>query len=353
MPSALRIRKEILKALDESIIPALWKQQVPLGYVTPLLQFPSGIEKRLISTKLPRRATKPPGFPIQNVWPNAKLHSTAHPYLSFVYEGAANERTLITSTQSKIVKGIYAIQWQAPGAVYFPASIPRNTGAYRSFQEQPTSPISTLKTLQLAFRDTILIHTRIENLNEEETSHSLQISDSSLLTLAHLFQEELQNSPIDHQETAQATLLTFMLRLRNQLTSHPPHLANTSYPQIIKSVSPNKHSQDVCQRTIRYIQTHLHEPLSLPRIADEMGFSSTHLNRLFHEFSGVPIIHYVKLQRIAAAKTILQLGTENIAEIATLVGFGSSTVFCRAFLRETGLTPNQYRRETRQRKSTF
>lgn len=356
MPFAPRIRKEILKALDESIIPALWKQQVPLGYVTPPLLFPPNIQCDLVNSRLPRRDAKSPSFPIQASWKNAKLHSTAHTYLSFIYEGVANERTLITAAQAsqyKIRKGIYTVQWQAPGVLFFPAGVSRNSGARRFFQENPNPHFSTLKILQLAFRDKILIHTHTELVSEVEASHSLQINDASLLALAGLFQEELQNALTIHQETAQAMLLTIMLRLRHQLASHPPSLANTAHPQTIESALPGKNTQDFCQKTIHFIQTHLHEPLSLPMIAQEIEISPTHLNRLFRQFSGIPVMRYVKLQRIAAAKTILEAGTENIAEIAALVGFGSSTVFCRVFLHETGLTPNNFRRQSKHSKSTF
>ena len=293
MPFAPRIQKEILKALDESIIPALWKQQVPLGYVAPPLLFPPGIRCDLVSPRLPRRDTKPPSFPIQASWTKAKLHSTAHPYLSFIYEGAASEHTLITAAQSsqyKIDGGIYAMQWQAPGVLLFPAGVPRNTGSYRFFPEDSDSPFPKLKILQLAFRDKILMHTHTELVAEVEASHSLQIKDASLLTLVSLFQEELQNAPAIHQEIAQAMLLTIMLRLRHQLASQPLSLANTAYPQSIDSVLPGKHAEDSCQRTIHFIQTHLHESLSLPMIASEVEISPTHLNRLFRQFSGVPIM---------------------------------------------------------------
>jgi hypothetical protein len=100
MPFAPAIRKEILQALENSIIPALWKQQVPLGYVAPPLRFPQGITQRLLSSKMPRADAKPLEFPIQSRWTKAKLHSTHHPYLSFIYEGIADERILLTAVQA-------------------------------------------------------------------------------------------------------------------------------------------------------------------------------------------------------------------------------------------------------------
>jgi len=356
MPFVPHIRKDILKALDENIIPALWKQQVPLGYVSPPLLFPASIKTHLLTANLPRSAAKSPGFPIKTIWPKAKLHATVHPYLSFIYEGTAREHTLLSVAQSKqynLSKGIYSIEWQAPGALLFPPGMPRNTGSNKYFRDDSPFQHPTVKILQIAFRDTILVHLRNESATEVESSHSLQINDAVLLTLGNVFQKELQHTLTIGQDTAQAALLTLMLRLRDHLSSHQPSLANTAYPHVIKSASPNEHTQEICQLTVHYIQAHLRENLSLPSIARKMQLSPTHLNRLFRQFSGVPVMRYVKQQRIAAAKKILELGTENIAEIATLVGFTSSTVFCRVFRRETSMTPTQYRRQIKRAESTF
>jgi len=356
MPFAPRIRKEILKALDESIIPALWQQRVPLGYAAPPLRFPPSIKKSLLNPKLPRRDAEPSGFPIQTSWTKAQLHATFHPYLSFIYEGNADERTLINAAQSSqynISKGVYAVYGQAPSVLFFPPGVPRNTGAY-TFLNKNSNPISaSIRVLQLAFRDKILVHTHTHTLAEKEASHSLQINDAALLTLANLFQEELQNAPETHQEIAQATLLTFMLRLRHQLASHPPSLANTSHPPIAKRAMANKNSPNVCQQATYFIQTHLHEHLSLPLIARETKLSPAHLSRLFRQFSGISLMHYVRQQRINAAKKILIEGTESVQEIAVLLNFKRASAFCSVFRQETGMTPLQFRRQFAPDKSTF
>jgi len=356
MPFAPRIRKDILKALDNHIIPALWRQNVPLAYVAPSLLFPKGIYKSLLNARLPRRDAVSPGFPIQTLWTKAQLHSTVHPYLSFVYEGNVGERTLINATQSsqyKISKGIYTIHGQAPVALYYPAAMPRNTGAHKSRNQSPNSLHTSVRILQVAFRDKILVHTHTQNLTEIETSHSLQIEDTTLLTLARIFHEELHDAPEVHQEIAQAALLTFMLRLRYQLATHSPSLANTSHPPIAELAMTNRNGLAVCQQAIYFIQTHLHEHLSLPLIAQQVNLSSSHLNRLFRQFNGASVMHYVRQQRINAAKKILMEGSESVKEIAILLNFKRAAAFCSAFRQETGMTPLQFRRQFASDKSTF
>lgn len=352
MPFAPAIRKEILQALENFIIPALWKQQIPLGYVAPPLQFPQGITKRLLSAKLPHADVKPPGYPFQVRWTKAQLHSTHYPYLSFIYEGIADERTLLTVAQANqydVTKGIYALRWEAPGVLLFPPGAPRNGGS-KIFWEDFSSHRPTTKILQLALCDELLVHTSNANeLSEQVASHSLQIKDVSSCSLAKMFCQELRHSPVNHQDAAQAILLTLMLRLRNYLHSHPASIANTAHPPIPLPRPSDERNKDVWRDAVGFIQMHLHEDLSLPIIAQRAGLSPVHLNRLFHQFSGVPVMRYVRLQRIVAAKGLLAEGPENITEIATLMGFNSATVFCRTFLRETGLTPNQFRHQKRQR----
>jgi AraC-like DNA-binding protein len=50
---------------------------------------------------------------------------------------------------------------------------------------------------------------------------------------------------------------------------------------------------------------------------------------------------------------MLEEGSENIGEIAQLVGFKRANLFCRVFREVTGIAPGQYRRKTRRDKNTF
>jgi AraC-like DNA-binding protein len=349
MPFAPAIRKEILQALETSIIPALWKQQVPLGYVAPPLRFPPGITQRLLSSKLPRADAKPLDFPIQSRWTKAKLHSTHYPYLSFIYEGIADERTLLTAAQAEqynVMKGIYALRWEAPGVLLFPSGAPHNTGK-KVFWEDASAHCLTTKILQVILYDELLVHITQENAQEHVSTHSLEIKDAPLRSLAKLFCGELHHAPVDKQDAAQAVLLALMLRLRNYLYSHPTNITNTAYPPVSSLPSSNERHNDIWRDTVEFIQMHLHEELTLSLIAQRAGLSPVHLNRLFHQFSGVSVMRYVRLQRMTSAKMLLVEAPENITEIARLMGFRDVATFCRTFLRETGLTPNQYRHQKR------
>jgi AraC-like DNA-binding protein len=354
MPHAPAIRKEILQALENHIIPALYARKVSLGNVTLPFRFTGGISTHLVSKTVPRPGINPFGYPVQTFWPKAELHSIFSPYIGFVYQGSADEHTIVSASQAakhQQPKGEYAIRWNAPSILFFPPGTPHNSGA-RPFWDGPAPPPPAIKILWLTSSDPLLAHLHTEPV---EVPHSLRINDQVLITLTKVFCQEIQSAPGNNPHTAQAVFLAMMLRLQQHLLIRYPRIANTSYPPLplVDNEVLSEQARKTCQNAAIFIQMHLREQLTCALIAQRTGLSAVHLNRLFHQFSGVPVMRYVRLQRITAAKKILESDLENITEIATLVGFGSIAAFCRAFLRETGLTPNQFRRQMRQSKSTF
>jgi len=351
MPSAFQIRKEILTALSENIIPALRRQGIPLGYVEPPFAFPAGIRARLLDKKVPRVSAADEGFPLQSVWPKANLLSTFHPYIGFLYEGEADERTLVTAAQASqqhISKGIYAIRWQAPSVLLFPPGTPRN-GGLRHFWESSLPKPPAIKVLWLDHLETeLLLHTHIEVEDQFVAgSHSLQIRDQVAMTLIRLFTEESSHLFRQSPEVAQEILLALMMRLHYCLKENSSHIANTSRPATPSLQKSLPKQTEAWQKAVIFIQLRLQEPLTLSLIAREVHLSATHLNRLFHQHNGISVMRYVRLQRIAAAKKTLVEGNENIGEIAHLLGFKRANAFCSAFKQETGLTPNQFRRQAK------
>jgi AraC-like DNA-binding protein len=352
MPIPNPIRKEILAALENHIIPALWQRKVPLGYVTPALLFPPDISTRVICKTVPRPDAENPDYPTQTRWTRAKLHATFFPYIGFIYEGSADERTVVTAAQAAkyhLVRGIYAIRWQAPGVLIFPPGTPRNGGDTDLWQsDEPPPP--QMKILWLSVWSEISIHTHLKDVGTpRRISHSLQVNDRQAIALAGLFLEEAKTTTANEQDTARAILLAIMLRLQKSLRHGPPKIANTSRSPLPlpEAIPPSESAARMCRNAAIFIQMRLHESLSLPRIAQEVGLSTAHLNRLFRRTYGLTVMNYVRGQRIAAAKKILAAGPENIAEIAALVGFKRTSAFCDVFRRETGLTPNQFRRQAR------
>lgn len=356
MPSANSIRKEILQALEGHILPALWQPNLSMEYVAPPLQFSGNITARLLKPTVPRKDTSAIEFPLHSRWPSANLHSSHYPYLGFLYEGTADEKTFITAEQAtkhQISKGIYAIRWQAPSVLLFPPGMPRRGGDSLFWESEAPAP--SMKFLWLSIGANLLIHTHVYTANQgRHVSHSLQINDPSAIALMEHYLKAMQPGRSDRRLFTQAMLLAVMQCVRDNLVATPAKIANTSRSPIPTiAISTDGSAGEACRDAAIYIQMHLHESLSLPDIASQVHFSPAYLNRLFRRIHGTSVMHYVRTQRVAAAKGILAEGSENVEEIAQLVGYKRANLFCRAFRAETGLTPGQFRRNARRDKSTF
>jgi AraC-like DNA-binding protein len=348
MPSARRVAKDILEALNTQIIPALQQQPIPIGCVALPFDFPSGINTRLVSKTVPRVSTADIGFPLQQTWPRARLLSTFHPYLGIIYEGAANEHTVVTAAQAAkyhIEKGVHAIRWNAPSALLFPPGTARNDGANVSW-DFPGDKSPVIKILWFDFlAPEILVHIHTENSGDPiVASHSLQIHDAPLTALLGILVAQSAKELAGDKSTFQEIMLAAILRLKHHLETTPAQIANTARPLTIP-LDNNLAVNNAWQQAVIFIQMHLHEPLTLSAIAQEVKLSSVHLNRLFRQHGGVSVMRYVGQRRIEAAKKILLEGDENISEISNLLGFKRPNAFCAAFRQITGTTPAQFRRK--------
>ncbi|HZP80229.1 MAG TPA: AraC family transcriptional regulator, partial [Chthonomonadaceae bacterium] len=101
------------------------------------------------------------------------------------------------------------------------------------------------------------------------------------------------------------------------------------------------------QRVLAYIQSHLHEPLSLPGIAAWACVSPPHLSRLFRTQVGTSVMEYVTRCRIASARHYLTHAPADltIREISQLVGFQDASYFARVFKKRVHLSPEDFRRQ--------
>ena len=93
-----------------------------------------------------------------------------------------------------------------------------------------------------------------------------------------------------------------------------------------------------------YVEAHLHEKQSLEEIAEYADLAPAYLSALFHRETGMTLSDYILMRRIQTAKNMLKYTNQKVAEIAEILAFSDASHFQKVFKRETGLTPNQYRR---------
>lgn len=107
---------------------------------------------------------------------------------------------------------------------------------------------------------------------------------------------------------------------------------------------PLREHQGLFEKLLDYINEHPEEDLSLERLAKLFFANKYHIAHLFKEKYGIPIHQYITKKRLALCKDAL-LNDEEITEICLLCGFSDYSSFYRAFKKEYGLSPKQYKNQ--------
>lgn len=95
-----------------------------------------------------------------------------------------------------------------------------------------------------------------------------------------------------------------------------------------------------------YIDQNLDEELSLDILSLISGFSKYHFHRIFSSYTGVSLIKFIQISRLkrASYKLVFKANMK-VIDIAFEAGFESAEAFSRAFKREFGQTPSQFRKQ--------
>ena len=101
---------------------------------------------------------------------------------------------------------------------------------------------------------------------------------------------------------------------------------------------------DRIRDALKFAREHLHEPLSVDRMAEAARISARQFARLFVKETGDTPARAVERLRAEVALPRVQEGTEPIEMIARHVGFGDKERMRRAFLRIYGQPPRALRR---------
>jgi len=94
------------------------------------------------------------------------------------------------------------------------------------------------------------------------------------------------------------------------------------------------------QRVIHYIETHLDEPVHVPRLAEAARLSESRLKTRFKREIGVPPAEFWLRQKIERATLLLK--KHSATEVAFELGFSSSQYFATVFKRYTLVNPSQF-----------
>ena len=98
-------------------------------------------------------------------------------------------------------------------------------------------------------------------------------------------------------------------------------------------------------RALADLEDHYTEEIPLAELARVAGVSPRHLDRVFTQAFHFTPRAYIARLRMARARALLRTDRP-ITEIAFDCGYADSNYFSQVFRRHTGMSPQQYRRET-------
>ena len=93
--------------------------------------------------------------------------------------------------------------------------------------------------------------------------------------------------------------------------------------------------------SIKYIEGHLTDDLTLEKIAAKINLSPFYFQKGFSILCGITVSEYIRNRRLSLAGRDLQMEGAKVIDVAMKYGYDSSDSFTKAFTRFHGITPAQ------------
>lgn len=140
------------------------------------------------------------------------------------------------------------------------------------------------------------------------------------------------NGTAPFKETNSNLLLASLLIELNRITYNKLHQVSPSYQNVLYL--------NICD----YINSHLGEDLSLDTLSEFFYASKYHISHIFKDNMGISLHQYILKKRIHASKNSVLSG-ESLSKIYSEYGFKDYTSFYRAFKKEYGLSPKEFKQQ--------
>ena len=138
-----------------------------------------------------------------------------------------------------------------------------------------------------------------------------------------------ENLPADYRDAiTKGYLLAFFGELLSRMTFRESNQSDSMTLRSIVSFCAQNYSRE----------------LTLGILEEELHLSKYYISHLFGSKIGTGFNDYINALRVSEACRYLRRSNKSITEISALVGFGTLRTFNRAFVKQVGMSPSEYRK---------
>ena len=171
---------------------------------------------------------------------------------------------------------------------------------------------------------------------------------AALLYGIYRFTEQRKQLKRERQE--RAVLVARAKEKERRLLSDNERLAGQLRLQLLGQ-SGNEHELTADEKFMlnitRIIEENMDDSeLSVNTLSQKSGISTKQLYRRIKALTGMPVVAYIRDQRLKKAASLLTTGNFTVSEVMYMVGFSSASYFTRCFREEYGVTPSAYIEKT-------
>ena len=159
----------------------------------------------------------------------------------------------------------------------------------------------------------------------------LRSSDAAKKFFEDLYETEVDQR-LDYLRVKMPELFYRMKYARTDRSYYDRNLVPRTQVEIVKAVSD-------------YIAQSLNGKITVKQLTLEFGVSDTYLQNAFRSVYGMPVISFIRAQKMQSAAQVLIHTTRTIDEIAEEFGYENESKFSAAFKKIMGDSPGVYRKE--------
>lgn len=211
----------------------------------------------------------------------------------------------------------------------------KNFICHEEFTTWDSGPIIELITRKSAAEAVNLLEKKIEN----EFKKSRYIKEESLKNLIYKVANDVKKALeisenvtlMDEKELLSTTIFELEKIIKNYLIC-------------VGEVWSKRVDSNEYNRVIKYISAQKGFDFDLNQIALDLKLNPSYLSRWFKECVGENYTEYIKRLKMNEVKRLLIESELSLKEIALEVNYSSDSALAKAFKKETGLTPQTYRK---------